>query len=109
MQKQVTWPAPLEIKPGEITRTAPKLLLEMVMNQPYWRESFERIDLGDAICEILEKDEPKSLFTPGQREALIGGMKLDGNQITPALVNRYYLKVMRAVHQAEDIREEKNG
>lgn len=107
MLKEVTWPLPLEIKPGEVTRSAPKLLLEIVMNQAFWRESFERVELGDAICQVLEEDREKSVFTASQRENLIASMRLEGQQITPATINRYFLRILRAVHQATDVPEPK--
>ena len=105
MLKEVTWPTPLEVKAGEVTRTAPQILLEVVMNQAFWRESFERIEAADAICEVLEAGGPTARFTPSQRETLIAGMKLEGHQVTPPIVNRYYIRIMRAVHQAADVKE----
>lgn len=75
------------------------------MNQAFWRESFERIEIADSICEILDAGGLASKFTLTQRETLIASMKLEGHQVTPPVVNRYYIRIMRAIHQATDVKE----
>ncbi len=103
MRKEITWPAPLEL--NGMTRTAQQFITEMVMPRDYWRSSYELVVAADSISDELEKEGEVSKLTPDQQEKLLEGMKLRDQNIAPPAANRYFFKLMRAVHTAKDIQD----
>lgn len=105
MLKKITWPLPFKIEGNANPISAQTILLEIVMSRDYWRSSFEMINAGDTICDELIKDEPFVLLTAGLHEKLIGGSKLENQGIQPPSVNRFYFKILKAIHTATDVEE----
>lgn len=105
MLKKIIWPASFSIEGSKEPVSAQKIILEIVMSREYWRSNYEAICVGDIICDELVKENSETILTQSQHEKLLNAAKLEGQSIQPPSVNRFYLKIMKAIHLASDIKE----
>ncbi len=103
--KEVTFPKPVVIVEKEVT--AGELIEDLVLVRQAWRIG-DGSKHADIVFSALDKANGKLKLPDKTFNFLLEQMQLDpGTNISPRAANRFYLALMRAFNDADEVDEVK--